>query len=455
MKTTFKVITAIFALGLVILFGLHLFLQYGLTKTMRDVVLPRVKAETGIDVRVGSLSINVPNGILYLKDLVVKNPEGFLLENLVSIERVVVEVDPLSLLKQKLIVVNNIEVEKALVNVIRNKAGEFNINAVQEELPQAPVPDREKPALEKVPDLGKQPGAEAPPVEAKPLPEILIEALQCKTVVRYIDFKLNQLDIALRLNVIGSNLSTQKDPAAPWGDLSVIGSLGNDRTSFVTDLMLHLAPVSDSENPSFDLKGRVMEIDPRIMAEAYSKLGIRSAPFGLEPLIYCREGEFQHSSISLNLKDIVFEDKLAGRLGGMASVGSLRFPVPIEGTLQQPSVNVQAALTGAISGNAQTLLASFLRGAAAKEAGLDQPPEDLTDAAVEVLGEHVGEVGDSETVKKVLKDLAAGGSSDTNAPSPISSDILIDILGENVEEIGENEELKDELKSLGKWLFGK
>jgi hypothetical protein len=55
----------------------------------------------------------------------------------------------------------------------------------------------------------------------------------------------------------------------------------------------------------------------------------------------------------------------------------------------------------------------------------------------------------------MLKDLAGGGSSDTNAPSPINSDALIDILGEQVEEIGGNEELKKELKNLGKFFFGK
>jgi hypothetical protein len=101
------------------------------------------------------------------------------------------------------------------------------------------------------------------------------------------------------------------------------------------------------------------------------------------------------------------------------------------------------------------LLDSFLKGAAAKEAGLDEPPEDLTDAAIAVLGGHVDEIGDSETIQEVLKDLADGGSSDTNAPSPINSDILIDILGEQVDEVGENEELKDGLKDLGRFLFGK
>lgn len=442
MKTSLKVIAAVFLLGFAILLGLHLFLQYGLTKTMREVVLPRVKAETGIDVRVGGLSINVAKGELYLKAVEIKNPEGFLLENCASIGRVAVEVDIPSLIRQKTLLVKNVEVAHALLNVIRNKDGEINLNQLQAGRPQPakPVPQVGKPLPEKVPDIGKQPApapkpspAPAPvPSESKPLPEMLVQAMQCNAKVRYIDFKLNQLDITLDLNVIGSHLSTQRDPATPWGDIAVIGSLGNDHTSFVTDLKIRLAPVTDPQAPSFDLSGKVLEIDPRIMDDVYSRLGIRSAPFGLDPDLHCRNGWFQDSSVALNLKNIVFEDKLAKQLGGIGSIGSLRFPVPVEGPIKQPTFDLSKVLSG-----------------------FWQRPAKLADAAVEAIGKQVGEIGDSEAVKKVLKDLAGNGSSDTNAPSPINSDVLVDILGEQVKEIGENKEIKDELKNLGKFLFGK
>jgi hypothetical protein len=102
-----------------------------------------------------------------------------------------------------------------------------------------------------------------------------------------------------------------------------------------------------------------------------------------------------------------------------------------------------------------TLLDSWIKGAAQKEAGLDEQPETLGDAAVEVFGKHVKEIGESETANKVLKDLADGKPSDTNSPPVVSSDTVVDILGEHVKEIGESEEIKDELKNLGKWLFGK
>ncbi|MEN8255624.1 MAG: hypothetical protein ABFR33_09160 [Verrucomicrobiota bacterium] len=449
-----KALTAVMALGLVILLGLHLFLQFGLTKTMRDVVLPRIEAETGIDVRVGRLSINLPGGILYLNDVVVKNPDGFLLENLASIDRVRLEIDLHSLLKKAPILVESIEVENALLNVVRNKDGEINLDQWLATPP---------PLVEPGPDVGQPspeppPSAERPapePEKAKPLPEVLVEALLCHAKVRYVDLKLDQLDIVLDLGVTGSSLSTQQDPSLPWGELFVIGSLGDKRTSFVTDLQVKLAPLSDPQAPSFDLSGKVLEIDPRLMEEAYSDLGIRSAPFGLDPQIHCREGWFRDSLVTLNITDIVLEDKLSDRLGGMASIGSLRFPVPVEGSLREPTVDVQQALYGAIGGNTQTLLESFLKGAAAKEAGSQETPETLTDAAVEVLGAHVDEIGESEAAKKALKDLVDGEPFATNAPSPVSSDVLIDILGEQVEEIGENEAVKDDLKNLGKWLFGK
>ncbi len=419
MKTTFKVLGLVFALGAVALLGLHLFLQHGLTKMMRDVVLPRIKAEHGIDARVERLSINLPNGILYLKGVEVKNPEGFLLENLASVERVAVEVDLLSLLKRKPVLVKGIEVENALLNVIRNQDGEINLNQFMaaSASPPDPVPATGKAPPEKVPDLGKEPTPAPKPEEAKPLPEVLVEAMQFRIKVRYLDLKPKPLDLALELNVVGVNLSTQRDPATPWGKVSIIGSLGNSRASFTTDLQLRLAPLVDPQVPSFDLTGRIMEIDPRIMDEAYSKLGIRSAPFGLEPSLHCRDGRFRDSAVAFNLTEIVLEDKLAKRLGGMATIDALRFPVPVEGSLQEPTVNIQQAISSALGGNVQTLMDSFLKRVA---------PEGL----------------------------AAGGVSATNAPVPLTSDTLIDILGEQVDEIGEDEELKNELKNIGKWLFG-
>ncbi len=457
MKTSFRVLGLIFTLGLVILVSLHLIMLRGLTKALRDVVLPRVKQETGIDVKVGRLSMNLANGFLFLNDVEVRNPEGFLLENLASVERVNVAVDIPSLFKQKLIHVTEIEVENVLVNVIRNKAGEINLNKLQEGLPQPTQPPAESLSDKKMPPAGQVPPVQEPSVEqeSKPLPEILIDSLQGNATLRYVDFKLNELDIALDLSVKGQAISTQRAPDTPWGDIGIAGSLGDKRASFVTDLNLKLAPVTDPQKPSFDLTGKILEIDPTIMDRIYDSLNIRSAPFGLDPEFHCRAGQFENSLIALNFRDIELETGLANSLGGIGSIGSLRFVVPVEGSLQKPRIDIQTALMSAIGGNSRSVLSALLKGAAEKQAGMDQSPAKISDAAVEILGQHVGEIGKSETAKKILKDLVGGKESDTNAPPAVSSDSLIDILGEQVDEIGENEALKDELKNLGKRLFGK
>ena len=455
MKTMFKVAVAVFGLGAVILVGFHLVMLYGLTSAMRKVVLPGIKEQTGIEARVGRLSINVAGGMLYLDHVEVLNPEGFLLENLASVDRIEVEVDIPSLFKQKLIHVKRVEVGNAVVNVIRNQDGEFNIRKLQEGIPEPPPPQQPpsepgQPMPEQVPEPG-QPAI----AEPEPLPEMLFDVILCKAKLRYVDFKLNQLDIALDLKVIGQGLSTQIDPNTPWGSVDVIGSLGNDKNSFKTDLDLRLAPVTDPNVLSFDLDGQIMEIDQRMLQSAYNRLGIRTSPFGIEPTFQCRENRFENSQLAIGLREIELEDKLADRLGGMGSIESLQFVVPLEGTLQDPVVDVAGALVGAIGGNTRSILDAWLKGAAAKEAGLEQPPESMADAAVEVLAEQVEEIGESETVKKVLKDLADGEPSATNAPPPVSSDTIVDILGEHVDEIGEDEALKEGLKDLGRKLFGR
>lgn len=461
MKTTFKIMGLVAGLGLVLLLSLHLFLQYGLTRAMREVVLPRIRQETGIDLRVGGLSINLPKGQLAIREIEVRNPEGFLLENLASVGRVVLEVDLLRLLKDKTLAVHDLEIEGGVVNIVRDREGVTNLERLEAGLAQPPLspslsesasPGSGQPALERAPGTVRQ---DPVPRPVEPLPEMIVEHLKGDAIVRYVDFRLNQYDIALRLDIEGRNLSTVAATDSGWGDLRATGALGSDRTSFVTDLAVRMAPLTDLQAPSFDLAGKIMEIDPRILEKVYGKAGIRSAPFGIDPVLHCRRGWFEDSTVSLHLRDVKFEEKLARRMGGMGTIGSLRFSVPVGGSLQQPEFDLSAAMLGAVGGNMRSVLDAWLMGAAGQQGGTGQAPAGTSDAAIEALGEKIDEIGRSETAKRILKDLADGEPSATNAPSPASSDVLVDLLGEQVEEIGENEALKKDLKDLGRKLFGR
>ncbi|MCF7848120.1 MAG: hypothetical protein K9M45_04655 [Kiritimatiellales bacterium] len=501
MKKALKFIIGLVVVLVLLLAGLQLFLKFGLTRTLQTAVLPRLKTETGIDARVGGLSVDVLGGKVLLRDLVVKNPAGFLLNDMVTVDRISMDLDIPSLLRREVILVKSVKVENTLINVVRNKAGEINVQKLADGLPKTkkkvppgqPKEPRPTEPPEKVPKPGKpvpEPGKPAPE-----LPELLVKAITADATVRYIDLKLDSMDMALDLNVEAYNLNTRKDPDAPWGDVLLTGALGNDSASLVTDLKARVAPVTDPLRPSFDLAGKVMEIDPRLMEEIYSRMGIRSAPFGIGPAIHCRSGVYQDSVVALSMNDIVFEDKLAKKLGGVATLRSLKFTVPLEGTLQSPSIDVEKALYAALGDNAGSILESVLKGIAGKELGLEKEPESLEDAAIEILGKEVKEIGENEELKGILKqvlggitsgskgapvkpsdtvvkepaaqtnqtekaksdpkDLAKGEPSATNEPSPSATDALIEALGGEVEEIGENEELKKELKNLGNLLFGK
>lgn len=407
MNTTFKVLGSIVALGCVMLAIFHFTLLYGLTRMMRGTILPKMKAETGIDARVGRLSINVASGMLFLDDVEIRNPDGFLLENLASVDRIEVVVDIKSLLVRDLIKVKNVEVEGALVNVVRNRAGEINISQIGQPRPsQPPVEPRPSPEpAEPPPERIPEPAEPAPPAERKPLPEILLERLWCKANVRYVDLKLNKIDIALDMDVKAVGISTQTAPDVPWGAIAFKGSLGDDRNSFATDVDVRLAPLVDPAMPSFDLTGSILEIDPRLMQEIYDSLNIRSDPFGLEPEFHCREGMLERSQVALILRNIQLDDNLSDSLGGMGAIESLRFVVPVRGPVGAPSADVKGALKSAIGGNARTLFDAWMKGQAAKQAGMEEEPESLSDAAVEALGREIEEIGENEALKNELKNL--------------------------------------------------
>ena len=456
MKIMIKVFGLVLALGLVILTVLHVVMLYGLTQAMREVVLPRLKVETGLDAEVGRLSINMAAGKLFLNDISIRNPEGFLLENLASIERIEVEVDIKSLFRQKPLIVKNIEVENALINVIRNKDGEINFNRLKERESVA-SPSESGP----VPEFGRRPTKHLPtpgrpaPVEApKPLPELLFERMLCGATIRYLDFALDELDISLRLEVKTVDFSTRSEPDAKWGAARIIGWLEDDHTSYVTDLSLRLAPIRDPEIWSFDLIGRVMEIDPRSLESLYKRAGIRTAPFGIELQFFCRENRFVESQLGISLNEVELEEKLSHKLGGMGSIEQLELTIPVGGTLGHPEVDFKQALRSAIGNNAGSLFDAWIRGQVKKQAGPAGRQPTVIAAAMDALTKEVPEIGESVIVKKILKDLADGTPSATNQSAPISSDMIIDLLAEQVDEIGDNEELKKELKHFGKWLFG-
>ena len=431
MKKIFKILFSFFLIGVLALIGLHFFLQHGLTNTMRKVVLPRIEEETGIEASIGGLSINLPLGTLNLWDVSIKNPKGFVLDDAAKIDHILVKIDFWTLLTTKQIKIENIKIKDALLNVIRNQAGDINLEMFKK--PKDVKPKTNAETIAKKEKLKKD------------WPEILITALHGNATVKYLDFKLNELDLSIDLKLVGDHISTVKTPNTRWGNLLLTGSAGSHRSRFVTHLYLKLAPVQDPHNISFDLTGKVMEIDKRILDKIYEKLGIKSMPFGINPHLYVRENHFKNSTLNIELTDITFDEHLSKHLEKTASIEKLSMPIPVKGTLRKPKFNIQKAFKNSMNSNSQSLFKAFLQG----QLGTEKPPEDITDATVDLLGKEVDEIGDNQALKQLIKNVVnQETSSESNAPPAVTSDALIDALAGEVDKDGKHKESKDALKEL-------
>ena len=166
-----------------------------------------------------------------------------------------------------------------------------------------------------------------------------------------------------------------------------MGELLSDRSSFKTHISLRMAPITDLQKLSFDLEGRVLEIDPRLIAKTSDKLGIQMAPFGLDPRIVCRAGQLEGSEVAIRLHDVVFSIR-----GNKTKVNQLQFAVPLHGTLRRPIFDLNGAFQEAVSGNTGLIFSSVISGLVGDLDILEEPVKGLTDGVVEVLDQPLKEI---------------------------------------------------------------
>jgi len=437
MKKLLKILFTILSLGIISLIGLHFFLQHGLTNTMQNIVLPRIEKETGIRATIQNLSINLLKGTLNLREVAIKNPEGFVLDDAAKIDHILVRIDFWALLTTDQIKIEDIEIKNALLNVIRNPQGQINLKEFEKEtLSLEPTSQGEKTTGIDTTQTEKK--------EEEALPEILIRALHINATVKYLDFKLNELDLSLQLKLVGDHISTLKTPNTRWGNLALVGSAGSKKSRFITNLKMKLAPINDPNRLSFDLSGKVMEIDQRMLDKLYEKLNIKSMPFGINPDVHIRENQFTNSKLNLELNNITFTHHSSKHV---INIDNLTLPIPVKGTLKNPKIDLQEALKTSMNSNSKSILKAFLQ----NELNLENTPEDITDAGVDLLGKKVDKIGENEALKKLLKDVANQKSS-SNAQAVITTDSLIDITSD---EIDKNKKHKEATKALKELLHPK
>jgi len=402
-KRTILLLVLLVVLGL-LGFGLQRFLTEGLTAALNNTILPAVKSEYGLDVRIEKASVTLLKGRAELHGLSVRNLEGYEEPTLLTVDSFLLKFDMMSLLKHDPIIITLAEANGVALTVERNEHRNINIQELIEKLQATAKPSnqdleamgRDLPLEEKVPLAVTGAAGQCP---------LHFRRIAIDGTVLYADPKRNRT-LPMNLRLTGSDLFTVPAEGQPDSLLVLRGSLADDENAFVTDLNAIVKPLTDPANPNFNATGSVLDIDAELLKELLDKNDMASGPFSIKPSITCNRGKIKGSYIDLTLTDL----EIYG-----AKLGDTTLPLQLKGTLQKPVFDMTAALQALFSAQSVNILKTIglkdlglqLGGGEPSDTTATNPLITLSDVLIEQLEKNVKEVksDDTDALKGLLNDL--------------------------------------------------
>lgn len=368
-----KLVLRIFGTLLISFFIICFVSMFALNGILATWVYPSVEKQTDVQIQSSKASYNPISGWLRVSNLMILNPPNFEEPTFAVIPVLELKLKPTSLFGGGAVVIEQAQIDQGVVKLIRNKKGVLNIQELQKSL----IPSGE---------VSKMKGEQIPAVKDSKEPiEIFLNILEMNSDIHYLDHQIPDLNVLLHMAVSGKQISTV--PGYEWGYMQIMGELLSDRSSFKTHISLRMAPITDPQKLSFDLEGRVLEIDPRLIAKTSDKLGIQMAPFGIDPRIVCRAGQLEGSEVAIRLQDVVFSIR-----GNRTKINQLQFAVPLKGTMQRPIFDLSGAFREAVGGNTSLILGSVIGGLVQDLDILAEPVKGLTGGVIEVLDQPLKEI---------------------------------------------------------------
>ena len=440
MKTLGIILAVLLVIVALLGVGVQMFLTKGLTTALNQSVFPAVKSMYGLDMSIKNASVNLFGGTAELDGFAVRNLKGYEEPYLITFDKCRLEVELMSLFKRDPVVIKLVDAKGATLVIEQNKKQLFNVK----ELADALKPVESKQAS----SASAQQTSPAEPVKAKPIP-VHIRRIAVDGLVKYTDSGQNKTyDLNLRLT--GSDLFTVPAAGQPNSLLVLRGALSHDKNSFVTDLNAILEPLTNPQSPSFNATGSILNIDAGFLGDLLKKNNMQSSSFSIEPSITCTKSQLKGSRIDLVLNDL----KLYGE-----KIGDTTLKLPLNGTLQQPTLDLTGALQSLFSEQGMKIGKAIGMRELRKQLkiGTNAAPHDML---ISGLTNNVKEIRESPALQQLIQQVTPGEQSTnttvTNPPiGEAAGNALIEQLDKNVKGIEGNEAVKDSLKSLGNSLFGK
>jgi len=338
---TRKIIALAVILCIIIVAGIQIFLSYGLTDSLRKLVLPAIKERYQTDVTVSRISVNLIGGSLNVHNINVANPPGFEEPAMLFIERCGLKVGLPALFKAGSADIQKAVVKDVVLTVSRNKNGALNLDQIIS-------------AMQSQKNAGAAPeGSPAPEArrETNPkdraLPNIIIKKMEIMSRLNYLDWQIGQpFKLGIEMNLLLSNIANYGFDDSLSGNINLRGNILENDKKCAFDLNGRISPITDPLLVSFDLSGSMQTIDLKTFRGLIENIGIQDGKASGTITLVCRKGQFdsEKSIIRLKLTDTVPTKEKAQQMGNIPMPATINLIVPVSGSLSNPQINVADAI---------------------------------------------------------------------------------------------------------------
>ncbi len=346
MKFLIKLVAVLVVILVVVVLALQVFLNRGLNPVVQK-ALPKVKDQTGLNVAVEHVSLNLFQGALRVGEVRVGNPQSFDEPSVLAVERTVLDVSMKSLLKG-ILEVSEATVKDAKITLVRNKEGAVNLSEIQKSLPKAEPKETAEAPVESAP--------QTTPAEPMEMPKVLIHEAAFNTLFEFIDHKTTNgspRSVGFDLALLANDLKTfGSQPEEEWGQLKITGALKENPNAFATDISARIAPVTDPSKISLNAEGKIIGIDMRELGSVSEDAGIVSDNADIRLTLKVRDGVFlSGSELTASMQNAKLAGEQAKKHKDVKLPPDISLTIPVTGTLNAPVINWQQAITTSLLRN--------------------------------------------------------------------------------------------------------
>lgn len=356
MKTAGKIGCGLFIVLLVLIVVAVVAVQVILKNHLGPMIqaqLPPVKDKLQIQtLEVGNASVNLLGGSVRVDGIKVGNPKGFQEPVLFSLDRFIVEIGVGRLIKAAInkqvdLEIPRVELKDSELKIIRNADGSINLKVLSDTLGAG---QEQKPAQKPAEMPQEKPAAAPGP--AGPLPKIFLKTADANMVVRYVDHAMSKtetINIAIKAALNLRNIATYD--VGTRGNISITGSLDGNANLCKTDLKGQISPIIDPLKPTMEIAGDIGNVDLRLVRPYMDAAGFGCDSLSLKINLVCKDGiiDGKQSVITLMMTKVLLTK--GDMPPGVNYLNELTVPVPVEGTITAPKVNMEKAVAKAVVDN--------------------------------------------------------------------------------------------------------